>query len=147
MTHQNQRLRALCVGRHPYLSDHFARYFSSLGVDTRDAVGLESALYTSRQFDPDVVICEYEILATLSIEALEQDELLSRKPIIAVSMTRRPHEAHLLDVNGIGGFLYLPLLDGSSALKVVSAAATGSRMRYVPAPVTTLAVEEAQPAL
>ena len=36
-------------------------------------------------------------------------------PVIAVSLTRRPHEAHLLDVNGIGGFLYLPLLDRNAA--------------------------------
>ena len=141
------RLRALCVGRHRFLSDHFARFFAALDVETREAVGLEEALVVSRTFRPEVVICEYEVLATLSLEAWERDELLSRMPVIAVSLTRRPHEAHLLDVNGIGGFLYLPLLDRNAAQRVISAAAQGSRSRYVPAPVTTSMSEEAQPAL
>ena len=142
MTEKNSRLRALCVGRHPFLADHFARFFATLGVDTKDAVGLEDALIVSRRFRPEVVICEYEVLATLSLEAWEQDELLSRMPVIAVSLTRRPHEAHLLDVNGIGGFLYLPLLDRDAALRVISAAAKGSRRSYVPAPVSSSMASE-----
>ena len=141
------RLRALCVGRHRFLSDHFARFFAGLGIDTKDAVGLDEALVLSRTFHPDVVICDYEVLATLSLEAWERDELLSRMPVIAVSLTRRPREAHLLDVNGIGGFLYLPLLDRDVAQRMISAAAQGSRSRYVPAPVTTSMAEEPQPAL
>jgi hypothetical protein len=76
------------------------------------------------------VICEYELLATLSLERWEQDELLSRMPVIAVSLTRRPHEAHLLDINGIGGFLYLPLLDREAATRIISAAAAGSQQSY-----------------
>jgi hypothetical protein len=134
---QNPRLRALCVARHAFLAEHFARFFATLGIETRGAVGLEHALTESRGFAPDVVICEYELLATLSLDAWEQDELLSRLPLIAVSLTRRPHEAHVLDVNSIGGFLYLPLLDGSAALRVISAAAAASRSRYVPAPPMT----------
>jgi hypothetical protein len=126
-------LRSLCVGRHPYLSDHFARFFAALGVETQHATGLDEALTVSRDFDPDVVICEYELLATLSLERWEKDELLSRTPVIAVSLTRRPQEAHLLDINGIGGFLYLPLLDRDAAMKIISAAATGARGRYVEA--------------
>jgi hypothetical protein len=138
----NSRLRALCVGRHPFLSDHFARFFSDLGVETEPAVGLDAALAASRAFQPEVIICEYEILATLPLEAWERDELLCRMPVIAVSLTRRPQEAHLLDVNGIGGFLYLPALKPESALRVIAAAAGVSRNRYVPAPVTTSPVEE-----
>jgi hypothetical protein len=125
-------LKSLCVGRHPYLSDHFARFFASLGVETEHATGLEQALTVSREFDPDVVICEYELLATLSLDRWEKDELLSRTPVIAVSLTRRPQEAHLLDINGIGGFLYLPLLNRDAALRVISAAAAGTRSRYEP---------------
>jgi hypothetical protein len=125
-------LKSLCVGRHPFLSDHFARFFAELGVETRHATGLDEALAISSGFHPDVVICEYELLATLSLDGWEKDELLSRKPVIAVSLTRRPHEAHLLDINGIGGFLYLPLLDRAAAMRIISAAAAGSRPRYVP---------------
>ncbi len=67
----------------------------------------------------------------LSLGAWEKDELLSRTAVIAVSLTRRPHEAKLLDVNGIAGFLYLPMLDAETAGRIVSAAAASSRTRYV----------------
>ena len=130
MTHQNHRLRALCVARHPLLSEHFARFFAALGVDTQGAVGLQHALAVSRGFDPDVVICDYELLATLSLEAWERDELLSRVAVIAVSLTRRPQEGHLLDVNGVGGFLYLPLLDPVAAMRMINAAAASSERKY-----------------
>jgi hypothetical protein len=140
VTERNSPLRALCVARHPYLSDHFARFFAGLGVETKDAAGLGDALAISRVFEPHLIICEYELLVTLSLEALERDELLSRTPVIAVSLTRRPHESHVLDVNGIGGFLYLPSLDADAAMRILSASA--SRPHYTPAPVSSLAVEE-----
>ena len=130
VTQSSQRLRAVCVGRHPFLADHLARFFNDMGVDTISASGLEAALVVSRDFDPQVLICEYELLATLSLEAWERDELLSRVPLIAVSLTRRSNEAHLLDVNGIGGFLYLPVLDREAALRLLSAAARGASRRY-----------------
>lgn len=137
MTDDNPRLKALCVARHPFLSDHIARYFATLGIETRHAVGLNQALSESRGFAPDVVIAEYELLAMLSLGAWEHDELLSRTAVIAVSLTRRPQEAHLLDVSGIAGFLYLPLLDAETATRIISAAASSSRARYVPSPPTT----------
>ena len=142
MPDTNPRLRALCVGRHPVLSDHLARFFADLGIETQAAVGLDSALDASRIFHPEVIICEYEVLATLPLEAWERDELLCRTPVIAVSLTRRPHEAHLLDVNGIGGFLYLPSLNREAAMRIISAAAGVTHKRYAPAPVTTSPVEE-----
>ena len=138
----DEPLRALCVGRHPYLADHFARFFSALGVETRDAVGLDAALESSREFDPDVIIGEYELLVTLPLHEWERDELLSRKPIIAVSLTRRPHEAHMLDVNGIGGFLYLPLLEPDAAMKIIGAAALTTRSRYTPSEASTSRLAE-----
>ena len=146
VTNRNLELRALCVGRHRFLADHFARFFATLGVQTKDAVGLDEALIVSRSFRPRVVICEYEVLATLALEAWERDELLSRMPVIAVSLTRRPHEAHLLDVNGIGGFLYLPLLDREAALRIITAAAQGSRPHYMPS-LGSAMVEEVESAL
>ncbi len=133
----NAHLKALCVGRHPFLAEHFARFFEGLGIETRPATGLEQALIESRGFKPDVLICEYELLATLSLEAWEQDDLLSRRPVIAVSLSRRPHEGHVLDVNGIAGFLYLPLLDPAAAMRVISAAASSSLHKYVPGPPAT----------
>ncbi len=142
MKNDTQRLRALCVGRHQFLSDHVARFFGSLGIDTRHAVGLQQALVESRDFYPDVVIAEYELLAMLSLEAWEKDELLSRTAVIAVSLTRRPNEAHLLDVNGIAGFLYLPMLDAETAGKIIAAAAASSRQRYVPSAPSVRDIQE-----
>lgn len=137
------RLRALCVGRHQFLSDHIARFFGSLGIDTRHAAGLQQALEVSHDFNPDVVIAEYELLAMLSLEAWEADELLSRTAVIAVSLSRRPQEAPLLDVSGIAGFLYLPLLDAESAVRIIAAAAASTRRRYVPSNTSLFSPEAA----
>lgn len=128
---------ALCVGRHPYLSDHFARFFGDLGLTTRAVTGLEAAVAAARDTSADIIICEYDLLATLSLECWEKDELLSRTAVIAVSLTRRPAETHLLDVNGIAGFLYLPILDRQKALRMLNSAVAASRSCYSPAPATS----------
>ena len=115
-------MRALCIGRHRFLSEHFASVFRGLGLDTFSAVGLDEALIAARPIPPDVVICDHDLLATLSLERWEQDELLSRRPVIAVSLTRRPEEQHLLDVNGIAGCIYLPTLSRDDALRLLAGA-------------------------
>ena len=112
-------LTALCVGRHRFLSEHLAAYFSRIGLLTRCAVGLDEALATVRGEAPDVVICDYDLLAAIPIERWERDPAFARVPVIAVSLTRRPEEMHVLDVSGIGGFLYLPTLDPQAALRVL----------------------------
>jgi len=134
---EENRLRAVCIGRHHYLAGHFARFFAEFDIETLACAGLDQAIEASRDFKPDVVICDYDLLVSLPLETWERDELLSRTPAIAVSLTRRPQEAHLLDVNGIAGFLYLPLLDRDAAARIISAAAAASRRRYVPAPATS----------
>ena len=77
---------------------------------------------------PDVVICDYDLLATVPLEKWERDALLSKTPVIAVSLTRHAEELQLLHANGIAGFLYLPTLEQASALEILHAAAT--RPRY-----------------
>jgi hypothetical protein len=120
-------LRVLCVGRHRFLSAHFCRYFQVLGIETRPVVGLQGAIEAATAFDADAVICDYDLLATISLDAWERDPLLSRLPVIAVSLTRRPDEVSALDVNSIAGFFYLPTLDREQALRVLSAAASWRR--------------------
>jgi DNA-binding NarL/FixJ family response regulator len=129
-------LRALCIARHCFLSEHIARYFARMGVITAEAVGLDAAVEASRRASPDVVICDYDLLATIPLEKWERDELLSHTPVIAVSLTRHSRELHLLDVNGIAGFLYLPTLETGPALKILHAAATRSKYT-LPQPVNT----------
>jgi CheY-like chemotaxis protein len=121
-------LRALCIARHSFLSEHIARYFSGMGIDTTEAVGLESGLESAGKAPPDVVICDYDLLATISLEKWERDAMLSNIPVIAVSLTRRAQELQLLDINGIAGFLYLPTLETATALRILRAAAV--RPRY-----------------
>lgn len=120
-------LRALCIARHCFLSEHIARYFARMGITTTNAVGLDLAAESISDVSPDVVICDYDLLATISLDNWENDTLLSNTPVIAVSLTRHAEELHLLDVNGIAGFLYLPTLEEAPALKILHAAAARSK--------------------
>ncbi|HKO16192.1 MAG TPA: hypothetical protein VJU87_08130 [Gemmatimonadaceae bacterium] len=117
-------MRVLCVGRHPYLSDHRCRFVESLGVEAQAAVGLEQAADRATAYRPDAVLCDSDLLATLPLDRWERDPLLSRLPLIAVSLTRRPGEAPPLDVNGIGGILYLPTLDREDARRLLAVVAS-----------------------
>lgn len=103
-----------------------------MGVATTNCVGLDSAAKAASVLAPDVVICDYDVLATISLEKWEQDALLRDTPVIAVSLTRHAEELHLLDVNGIAGFLYLPTLEKAPALKILHAAA--ARPKYTLGP-------------
>ena len=114
-------MKALCVGRHRYLSEHFGQFFQRLGVETACVVGISDAIEAARQQRPDVVFCEYDLLATVPLEPWERDPNLSRVPVIAVSMTRRSEEIHLLDVNHIAGFFYLPTLTEEDARRLLHA--------------------------
>ena len=111
------------MGRHRFLSQHLASVFREMGLETADAVGLDEALHAARRVPPDVVLCDYDLLATLSIERWERDPLLCRRPVVAVSLTRRPEEQLLVNVNGIAGCLYLPTLKRDDALRVLAGAA------------------------
>jgi hypothetical protein len=114
-------LKALCVGRHRYLSDHYGQFFRKLGVDAACVVGIADAIVAAHKHRPDVVFCEYDLLATVPLEPWERDPFLSRVPVIAVSLTRRSDEMHLLDVNHIAGFFYLPALTDEDARRLLHA--------------------------
>jgi len=113
-------MRVLCVGRHPYLSEHLCRYFDELGLDTTGCVGLDAALDQIASQAPDAVICDYDLLATIPLANWESDPALASTPVIAVSLTRHPGEAHVLDVNSMAGFLYLPTLKPEDAHRVLA---------------------------
>lgn len=122
---------ALCVGRHRFLSDHLGIYFERIGLRTVGVVGLDEARAAMAAVVPDVVICDYDLLATILPEHWERDIAFGMVPLIAVSLTRRPEEMHVLDVNGIGGFLYLPTLDPKAALRLIEM--TRRAVEYSPA--------------
>jgi hypothetical protein len=114
-------MRLLCVSRHSVLSDHLASLFRSFGAETRSAVGLAEALVAAPSFAPEAVICDYDLLATVSLTAWERDPQLARVPIVAVSLNRRPDEVHALDVNNVAGFVYLPSLEHEDGVRLVGA--------------------------
>jgi|SRR5947209_9677395 len=114
-------MRALCVGRHRFLSEHLCRFFAALDLETIPCVGTRQAVDLVHDLQPDVVICDYDLLATASLAQWERDPVFARTPVVAVSLTRQPAEAHLLDINGIAGFLYLPTLDADDAHRLLAA--------------------------
>jgi DNA-binding NarL/FixJ family response regulator len=138
VNHQHQTLRALCVGRHEFVSEHIGRYFGELGVTTECVVGVENAVAAARDIPPDVILCEYELLTRSPLAVWENDERLSKTAVIGISLSRRPNEAAALDLNGVAGFLYLPTLDAENAKRMISAAAASTRAHYEPtAPATS----------
>ena len=114
-------MRVLCIGRHPYLSEHLCRFFEELGLDASPCVGIDAIDEQIRAVEPEAVICDYDLLATVPLSSWESDPVMSTVPVIAVSMTRHPGEAHLADVNGVAGFLYLPTLDRTNAQRLFAA--------------------------
>jgi hypothetical protein len=113
-------MRVLCVARHAFLSDHFCRFFDGLGVATTPCVGLREAMDRIPADEPDAVICDYDLLATTALSGWENDRALQGVPVIAVSLTRHPGEAHVMDINGIAGFLYLPTLEPADAQRLLA---------------------------
>ena len=99
-----------------------------MGLDTAGAVGLDASI-ASAGTPPDVVICDYDLLASIPLEQWEKDGLLSSTPVVAVSLTRQSEELHLFNSSGIAGFLYLPTLEETPALKILRAAAARSKFK------------------
>lgn len=114
-------MRVLCVARHPFLTEHLCRYFDDLGAETVPSVGMEQAMSMVGSTELDAVICDYDLLAATPMGGWESDPLRSGIPLIAVSLTRHPGDAHLLDTNGVAGFLYLPTLERDDAKRLLSA--------------------------
>jgi chemotaxis response regulator CheB len=119
----------LCVARHLYLAQHLARVLTQAGAATRSAVGFDETRLVAADCSPDVVAADYDLLATIPLSEWEQDGILSRCPVIAVSLTRRPGESNALDVNGIAGCLYLPEVGAEGVLRVLQAAAERAAVR------------------
>jgi CheY-like chemotaxis protein len=115
-------MRAVCIARHRFLSDHICSIFGEVGLECIPVVGFSDGVAAARAQAPDVVICDYDLLVAAPLREWERDPALAPIPIVAVSLTRRPEEAHLVDANGIAGFLYLPSLEPGAVRRVIQAA-------------------------
>ena len=78
-------------------------------------VGIGDAIPAAHDHVPDVVFCEYDLLATVPLESWERDVLSVLRDVTDLRLTRRSDEMHLLDVNNIAGFFYLPALTEDDA--------------------------------
>ena len=101
-------MRVLCVARHQFLTSQLCDFFTSMGLDVRTAVGLEEATRELKTFAPDLIVCDFNLLATLSLRALQTNGL-SSVPIVAASLAHRPQEVDVARVKDFSaGYLYLP---------------------------------------
>ena len=112
-------MQALCVGRHAFLAEHISAFFRAIGVAAEPAVGLKAVMSEARRRAPDLVVCDYDLLSPALLETWKSDDLVSRIPVVAVSLTRRAEEVNLGALPGVLEFLYLPTLDRESALRVI----------------------------
>jgi DNA-binding NarL/FixJ family response regulator len=116
-------MHAVCIARHRILSDHICSVFRAAGIACEAVVGFAEGMKVARSRFPDVVICDYDLLVAAPLDEWERDALLVEVPIIAVSLTRRPEEAHLANAREIAGFLYLPTIEEEMITRMLHAAA------------------------
>jgi DNA-binding response OmpR family regulator len=109
--HYIDDMRALCVARHPILSDHLARFFERFDIATVPVVGMRQARSNVSSYDPDLVLCDYGLLTPTHLERWRADPASRGVPIVAVSMTKRPADVADVDGRGLAGFIYLPTID------------------------------------
>jgi hypothetical protein len=131
-------MRAVCIARHHFLSEHLATFFEALAVEGVTAVGFEEGTRAAREERPDVVLCDYDLLLAAPLARWEHDPVLADIPIVAVSLTRRPEEAPLAGKRGVVGYLYLPTLREEDARRVLRAARTERADRGVRPPADAL---------
>ncbi len=114
-------MRVLCIGRHRFLSEHLGHRFDELGVDTTVCVGMDEATRRIALDRPDAIACDYDLLTPARMAIWKADPQTATLPIIAVSLTRHPDEAHLAEASGVVSFLYLPTLDVELVYRALSA--------------------------
>lgn len=104
-------MRVLCVGRHIFLSEHLCRVFSEAGAQCEPAVGASEALNVAAHFEPEVVVCDGDLLTPILLENWTREPALEQVPVLAVSLTRRPDDSLPAEICGPAAVIYLPSLD------------------------------------
>lgn len=122
-------MRAICIARHPVLSQHLCSVFREMDIDAIAAVGFEDGMRLARTERSPLVLCEYDLLVAVSLDEWARDEYLRDVPIVAVSLTRRPEEVVMLETTNVAGFLYLPTLCPEAARRLLSAATGAGGIR------------------
>lgn len=125
-------MRVLCVGRHAFLSQHLCRVFGEVGAVCDSAVGTTEAMTVAARFEPDVVVCEGDLLTTSVLDSWAREAALHRVPVIAVTLTRRPDD--VLPVETTSEWAAVVYLPGLSSVQLASLLASVRRAGGVSAP-------------
>jgi hypothetical protein len=106
-------MRVLCVGRHAFLSEHLCRLFCDVGATCEAAVGTAEGARIAAHFEPEAVVCEGDLLSPAALEEWANEPALRRVPVLAVSLTRQPHDTLPVDLvtSEWAAVVYLPALD------------------------------------
>jgi len=123
----------LCVGRHAFLSEHLCRVFSAVGAVCEPLIGAVAVSQAAARFEPQVIVCEGDLLTTAVLESWAQDPALADVPVLAVSLTPRLDDVVPPDLLATdpAAVVYLPSLDRA---QVSALLASAHRPRGVTAP-------------
>lgn len=117
-------MRVLCVGRHAFLSEHLCRVFGEVGAVCEPVVGAGAVARAAARFEPQVIVCEGDLLSSTALESFANEPTLADLPVIAVSLSPRPDdvvpaELHATDPTAV---IYLPALDRVQIAALLSCA-------------------------
>ena len=126
-------MRVLCVARHAFLSEHFCRVFGLSGASCEPCVGGASVLPAVARFEPEIVICDSDVLTPALLDSWSGEPALASIPVLTVSLTRRPDDSLPADFADPTAAIYLPALDRAQRAALL---ASVHRPRAVPAPAT-----------
>lgn len=136
-------MRVLCVGRHPFLSEHFCRFFRDLGAECVGTAGTSEVLNVAAAFEPHLVVTDCDLLTVSLLDLWSHEESLADVPVLAVSLTRRPAEV-VPDVTcGVVGVVYLPALGREQAIALLEGAHRPRGVRMPPSYVVGAATQSA----
>jgi chemotaxis response regulator CheB len=126
-------MRVLCVGRHAFLSEHLCRVFTDVGAVCEPAVGTVDAISAATRFEPEVVVCEGDLLTPAALDTWAREPALHRVAVLAVSLTRRPDDVLPVELatSEWAAVVYLP---GLSRAQLAGLLSTVRRAGGVSAP-------------
>lgn len=133
-------MRVLCVGRHQFLSEHLCRVFSDADAECEPVVGVTEAMSRAADFEPHVVVSDYDLITPALMESWMSEPALKEVPVLAVSLTRRPEDTSPTDFYGLAAVVYLPSLQAGQAKTLLAGL---HRPRGVLAPRSWRSVEPA----
>ena len=80
-------MRVLCVGRHAFLSEHLCRVFGEVGAICEPVVGTNAVSQAAARFEPQVVICQGDLLTSGVLASWASEGSLADVPVLAVTLT------------------------------------------------------------